>query len=318
MNGRAFLLGLALGVTFAAVPSCGPTQKRCLRSNCNGCCDANNDCQPGSLPGACGTEGRTCAVCMAGVACTAGVCQGTGGGGGSAGGSSGGGGTGGASAGGMAACANCNGCCENGACRGGNTFTACGRGGAVCENCQAQNKACNASGQCIAFACPGCLSDAGVCTPGNSNLACGGDGGVCQQCASNQTCFNGSCMNATTCGPANCSGCCDGTTCVQNPNSSKCGSSGNACIACNGTETCQSGTCVGATSGGVAGGGGTGGGIPLGGGLALPCSPINCSSGCCDTAGTCQPGSANDNCGNLGLSCRNCSSFCVPGLKVCF
>ncbi|MBM4782461.1 MAG: hypothetical protein GQE15_32700 [Archangiaceae bacterium] len=317
MNGRAFLVGLAIGVVAAVSPACGTTTKKCLRSNCAGCCDANDECQMGTQGFACGSDGRTCATCMPNQACTAGVCVGgsTGGGSATAGGSA----AGGNAAGGNAPlCANCNGCCDNGVCRGGNTFTACGIGGSACQNCQSQNKACNTMGQCIAFACPGCLLDGGICSPGNSNLACGSDAGVCQTCGIGQSCFGGACVTATTCGPANCGGCCDGTMCVQTPSAMKCGSGGNVCTACSGGQICMSGSCVSGTGGGSAGTGGgssgTGGGIPVGGGLALPCSTLTCPEGCCDASGNCKPGDSRGECGSLGNSCRACSGFlgCIP------
>ncbi|MBL8924190.1 MAG: hypothetical protein JNJ54_35380 [Myxococcaceae bacterium] len=320
MNGRAFLLGLAVGVFAAAAPSCGTTQKKCLRSNCAGCCDVNDECQAGTQGFACGADGRTCTTCMPSQSCAAGVCVGAMAGGGSAGGGMAGGGSAGGAGGGGALCANCNGCCENGACRGGNTFTACGFGGAACQNCQAQNKACNMMGQCVAFTCPGCLLDGGICSPGNSNLACGADAGACVQCMSNQTCFAGACVSATTCGPANCGGCCDGNMCVQTPSAMKCGSAGNLCITCGGGQICSNGSCMSGVGGGsaaggsAAGGSATGGGIPVGGGAPGDCSLFPCLSGCCDANRMCKAGSSNSECGNplanMG-NCRSCS-LCIP------
>jgi hypothetical protein len=311
MNVRAFLVGLSIGVVAAVVPSCGTTTRKCLRSNCAGCCDQNDECQTGTAPFACGADGRTCSSCMPGQACAAGVCIAGMTGGGAAGGSAGG--TGGGSAGGAPLCANCNGCCDNGACRGGNTFTACGQGGAACQNCQAQNKACNTMGQCISFTCPGCVTDAGACTPGNSNLACGSDAGVCSQCASNQTCFGGACVTATTCGPANCGGCCDGTTCVQTPSAMKCGAGGGMCVTCGGGLVCSSGSCVSGAGGGSATGGGAGG-SSAGGGTPMTCS---CLTGCCGAGGACVAGDDPGACGNPTSNngnCRRCGTFstCLP------
>lgn len=321
MNGRAFLVGLLIGVVGAVAPSCGTTAKKCLRSNCAGCCDQNDECQSGTAAFACGADGRTCSACMPGQGCAAGACVAGMTGGGAAGGTAGG--VGGGSAGGAALCPNCNGCCDNGACRGGNTFTACGQGGAACQNCQAQNKACNTMGQCIAFTCPGCVTDAGACTTGNSNLACGADAGLCAQCASNQTCFAGACVTATMCGPANCGGCCDGTMCVQTPSAMKCGSGGAMCVTCGGGLVCTSGSCVSGAGGGsatgggsaVGGGSGVGGGIPVGGGASGDCTLFPCLNGCCDAALQCQPGNTTSQCGNPlsnGGNCRSCSSLCVP------
>ena len=46
----------------------------CTKATCSGCCDGTT-CRAGSDPGACGTEGRTCAVCSGNrPACRDGVC----------------------------------------------------------------------------------------------------------------------------------------------------------------------------------------------------------------------------------------------------
>ena len=317
MSARAFVAGLTIGVLAAMTPACGMTTKRCLRSNCAGCCDANDECQMGTQAFACGADGRMCSTCQMGQTCGNGVCLG-GSGGGAAGDGGTGGGTAGGTAGGNSLCPNCNGCCDsNGACRGGNTFNACGVGGAACRDCQAMNQACNTMGQCVDFVCSGCRIDGGACAPGNSNLACGSDAGVCQACGANQNCFNGRCVTASTCGPANCNGCCDGTTCVMAPTAARCGSGGNACTMCSGLEQCVGGTCMGGAGGGAAGGsavgGGSAGGIPVGGGSVGPCA-ITCLSGCCDAAAMCKPGTSRTECGSLGQACRACSGFlgCAP------
>lgn len=322
MSVRAFLVGLTLGCVASVTPGCGMTTKRCLRSNCAGCCDANDECQTGVAPFACGSDGRSCSTCGAGQTCANGVCAGfTGGGagGGATGGGAGGGATAGGAGGGMALCANCNGCCTStGTCRGGNTLTECGNRGSACQNCQAMGKACSVMGACIEFRCPGCvIPDGGGCVMGNTNLACGSDAGICQQCGAAQSCFGGQCVTATTCGPANCNGCCDGTMCVQAPTQMRCGSSGNMCRACGASEQCIGGTCTGATAGGAAGGaagGGTGGGAGTGGGGVNPlgCSTITCAAGCCDSSMVCQPGTSVQACGVLGATCRPCNIACTP------
>jgi hypothetical protein len=307
MSARAFLVGLAIGSMAAMTPACGTTTKRCLRSNCAGCCDANDECQLGTQAFACGTDGRMCSTCQMGQTCGNGVCVGGAGGGAAMDG----GGTGGGAAGGMPLCANCNGCCDtNGACRGGNTATACGFSGRACQNCQAQGQACSTMGTCITFTCPGCVLDGGQCAPGNSNLACGSDAGVCLQCGTNQNCFNGQCVTAATCGPANCNGCCDGNLCVTVPSAAKCGSGGNACSACSGAQQCQAGSCVSGAGGGSAGGSASGGGA--GGGSTTSCTL--CIQGCCDAQGVCQMGESRTVCGSAGEACRSCSgiSGCLP------
>lgn len=85
----------------------------CTASTCAGCCDGRGQCQDGASAAACGRLGLTCAVCVGGQACVAGLCQGAIGGGnatvggGTSGGESdggmGGGAAGGASAGGATA-----------------------------------------------------------------------------------------------------------------------------------------------------------------------------------------------------------------------
>lgn len=316
---RAFLLGLAMGTLVSALPSCGPTQPlTCLKSNCAGCCDINGDCQPGTELFACGSLGNACSSCSMVDTCEKGLCVppvDDGGLGGGAGGGSGGGGGGVTSDGGCGP-TNCNGCCEasTGLCRGGNLYTACGMGGGLCAACPNGQTCINFA--CQAFHCPGCTDTTGACLPGNQNQACGVDAGACAMCPTNQTCLSGACVTATTCGPANCNGCCDGTVCVGTPTAMRCGSGGNACTTCSGTQTCVGGTCS-TSSGGGTGGGSTGGGAgggSGGGGSTGSCSPLNCS-GCCDGQGVCQPGDQKSACGVLGASCQSCT-FCLSGICI--
>ncbi len=87
-------------VTAALVASCGGAHKKCSPDSCDGCCDADGECQPGTLFNACGTRGAECTECTLGATCQVGICfspGGSGGGFGGAGGGSGatGGGTGG-------------------------------------------------------------------------------------------------------------------------------------------------------------------------------------------------------------------------------
>jgi len=55
----------------------------------------------------------------------------------------------------------------------------------------------------------------------------------------------------------------------------------------------------------------------------IPCGPSNCT-GCCDSTGTCQPGSAPGACGTAGATCTNCptgdtcaSGVCKPPTSAC-
>lgn len=106
------LVLLALG-TLSFATGCGPAEIRCTRSNCGGCCTADNRCVLGNNASACGSTGNACVVCQGGEECAFGQCvpgSGTGGGtggsptgggtGGGTGGSATGGGTGGSATGG--------------------------------------------------------------------------------------------------------------------------------------------------------------------------------------------------------------------------
>jgi hypothetical protein len=78
--------------------SCGGTgAKPCNANTCStGCCDANDQCQPGNTTMSCGEFGLTCRACSIGQACSLGACTflGTGGGTAAGGGTTNGGGTG--------------------------------------------------------------------------------------------------------------------------------------------------------------------------------------------------------------------------------
>lgn len=72
---------LWLVASLALLSSCGTA--RCSASTCDGCCDANGECQPGSVPTACGQSGFTCQQCSIASACVNGMCSAFTGGGGS-------------------------------------------------------------------------------------------------------------------------------------------------------------------------------------------------------------------------------------------
>ncbi len=81
-----------------------------------------------------------------------------------------------------------------------------------------------------------------------------------------------------------------------------------------GAQVCTSGSfgsCVCNGAGGGSGGGGGGGG-GSGGGSAAVCGPSTCS-GCCDSTGSCFPGTTSTACGKQGASCVNCGAVS----KVC-
>ncbi len=95
-------LGFVVGLMAASL-SCGPSPKKCLPSNCNGCCAADDTCKAFPSDTTCGVNGAVCVSCSGGTTCVAGSCVkadgGTGGGatGGGSGGGATGGGTGGSS-----------------------------------------------------------------------------------------------------------------------------------------------------------------------------------------------------------------------------
>ncbi|MEW5743618.1 MAG: hypothetical protein AB1938_32200, partial [Myxococcota bacterium] len=52
------------------------------------------------------------------------------------------------------------------------------------------------------------------------------------------------------------------------------------------------------------------------GGAKKACSSSTCQ-GCCDAAGTCQPGHAPEACGSLGLLCSTCAGGQICQFGVC-
>lgn len=95
---KAWMTAVALVMGAAAMfatQGCGPVKAKCSISNCSGCCDANDACQPGNSGQACGANGNTCNTCGAGQFCRLAICGTfeTGGNGGSGGGVGGTGGT---------------------------------------------------------------------------------------------------------------------------------------------------------------------------------------------------------------------------------
>jgi hypothetical protein len=88
---------------------------------------------------------------------------------------------------------------------------------------------------CTGDSCPtGCCSE-GTCLSGNSASACGSFGLVCQTCVDGFTCDPAArtCVDEqSTCGPANCSGCCDGNLCVPGTLDTACGVEGFECVDC--------------------------------------------------------------------------------------
>src|SRR5262249_9750109 len=146
--------------------ACGKAQPRCLKSNCNGCCDVNGECQRGNESFACGFGANMCNSCAQNQACVAGSCAAT----------TGDGGVVITPVDGGCGSTSCGGCCDPGnICRGGNANSACGLSGAACTACPS-GKSCQ-SNSCQTFVCGGCLSTTGNCLLGTGAQACGTDGG---------------------------------------------------------------------------------------------------------------------------------------------
>lgn len=285
------LLILAPFAALLAVISCSTGTPRCLRSNCNGCCDVNGLCQPGNEGFACGVAANTCTSCAQNEACADGVCAMKTGDGGVVNPPNDGG-TGTCSA------TNCNGCCDGtGTCRGGNTNNSCGTGGIACGNCpsgQACQQQDGGAFRCSTFVCTGCNSTTGNCLLGTSASACGNGGTACKACLNGENCVSGACVMGGTCSAANCGGCCDGTACITNTTANKCGKMGASCTACSGTNVCNAGTCGPMT-------------VDSGNPNPTGCGPSNCPNGCCDPLfDSCQAGDTNLTCGSGGKGCIPC------------
>ena len=287
--------------------TCDPEMQQCVESqecgswNCEGCCDANGECQWGGDAWACGIGGMKCANCSEmGLSCDPDsyTCAGE-------------------------ACGpwNCGGCCDaSGQCLWGGTDSACGWGGTFCEDCSSAGMTCDTNQfvcveqqECGPWNCEGCCDAYGQCYWGGDDWACGGGGVYCDDCTS----YGGvcdptvmACVLPSDCGFWNCAGCCTDTypsECVDGTHSWGCGTGGDICETCSPNQYCESqpwggGACVGnMVDAGTA------------------CGPENCD-GCCTHNGQCRPGKSDHRCGTGGESCVNCSAsnlscddgICVP------
>jgi hypothetical protein len=141
------------------------------------------------------------------------------------------------------------GTCSSGQCTYAPVGTTCANG---CQNGACQGDVC-AGVTCTQPPAPACLDSMTVQTsqsPGTCDPVSGNCSYPTQMttCMAGLECSQGACVTPPPqCNSTNCSGCCNGTTCVQlgSENSSQCGSQGAACSGC-GTSTplCQSGACV--------------------------------------------------------------------------
>lgn len=97
-----------------------------------------------------------------------------------------------------------------------------------------------------------------------------------------------------TCSFENCSGCCDGNTCVTNTSAGACGARGQACAVCESGETCAAGQCA-------------------------PVADCTDCEGCCLDGTQCVTGQSPDACGTGGAACETCGSGegCNADTGVC-
>jgi hypothetical protein len=142
---------------------------------------------------------------------------------------------------------------------------------------------------CSAACTTGCCDPTGVCHSGLELTACGAGGHFCSPCTSSQ-CVQladgrgGQCVSPDggTCGPGNCSGCCQGASCITAISDSACGTGGEACSVCQPGDFCKGGCFHSQPN----------------------CGPSNCN-GCCEGP-YCATGLNNNSCGVGGESCQNC------------
>jgi hypothetical protein len=149
-----------------------------------------------------------------------------------------------------------NGCCDaNGECVT-PTDQSCGLFGEACTSC-GPNQYCK--GSCITPTtncgpenCGGCCAGASACADGVHGALCGHGGEQCTRCDAMDgtgTCKadpngGGVCLQAPTCSPGNCNGCCYGNVCAQGTQNIACGRGGQMCQDCSSSEeTCVNGQC---------------------------------------------------------------------------
>jgi hypothetical protein len=146
----------------------------------------------------------------------------------------------------------CLGCClATGVCAPGSNDGQCGKSGAACTDCAASGKTCK---QGVCTSCAGCISG-GTCYSGTSKSKCGSGGAACTSCSSSNpckttTCSGGACKsadvsNGTSCpggkcySGACCTGCWNGTACLNGTSTSNCGDNGAACTSCSTWYKCN-------------------------------------------------------------------------------
>lgn len=288
----------------------------CDPASCDGCCNSEARCQPGTEAEACGSAGRSCEACPSGEPCDEG------------------------------ACAGCNAeTCSNGCCSGSTCYErsidSCAPPGEPCEACDPSwADRCSTQGEClcgIAPMCdPGqrCLGNMCVCDdtscPGGCCLdnacalrsfsACGIAGNVCVECdlliadsclaegecacgadtvcQPGQSCLSGACF----CDESSCpNGCCADGFC-ESSSFGSCGLRGSHCVECSSdtADSCTDGHCR------CGDGADCGPGQRCEAGGICVCDADACPDGCCaETA--CEIPSV-DACGANGSACVVCDT----------
>jgi hypothetical protein len=221
-----FILLLIFLISLATVGCDDPKSKgvACGPDNCDGCCDGDGGCRPGSERAFCGIAGESCSICIGGR-CEAYECV----------------------VGDPCGPDNCDGCCDaSGDCLTGTEPALCGSAGEACEDCldgACEANTCVNETTCGPDNCDGCCNASGGCRPGTEPAFCGSAGEACEDCLDG-ACEGNTCVAVQTCGPGNCAGCCDaGGTCLGGAAVNACGSGGNTCLAC-GDQLCEDGGCV--------------------------------------------------------------------------
>jgi hypothetical protein len=278
-----------------------PDAGHCNATTCpTGCCDATGTCQTGASNTQCGSSGEACQSCTAeGFQLCDPVRH--------------------ACGNPVASCTSTNcstGCCDGNVCFAGSDPNECGGLGGSCGHCASFGEVC-IDQRCYPTGCGPqncsgcCFGD--QCLSGTDPTACGIGGQVCGNCAAQGTnCVaqgsGGVCEGQPTCGPQNCTGCCEGNVCVPGTDPNQCGIGGQVCTDC----TSQGGMCISSPQG-------QGGFCET----QTGCSPGNCP-GCCEND-ACVAGTSDTACGLGGQTCLDCAvsnatcggGLCNQGPPVC-
>lgn len=313
------------GVECADDQVCVDERCVCDAEACEGCCDADQRCQPGTTDGVCGAGGGACQACPDDETCEGGVCSG---------------------------CSlTCDGCCSGSTCEAsadehcgvdGVACTLCSMRAPTCVNgtCQCQDQPACTPGQacsngmcvCTAASCPDGCCEGNECRirsfdscgyGGNECTACDpqlADGcsstGACTcsgnaGCSPGEYCVDGACY----CGGSSCpNGCCQDGTCHDITSASFCGLNGSECVACevDRADGCVDGQCA-------CGDGAACGPNQVCVAHACACTAASCPTGCCD-GDTCAT-ITFEHCGDPGGPCTACdpvrADTCSGGDCLC-